>query len=140
MFVSDEDSFSPGSPPRRNQNTRVASLRRLKTLQVTRRSVLRVVRGAGEGTVLQLGEGPSLAGRSEVAELIIDDPAASRRHFEVAPSHGSYVLRDLGSTNGTQVNRVTVVECRLANGDIITVGETDVAFVEETAVASPNPS
>jgi pSer/pThr/pTyr-binding forkhead associated (FHA) protein len=125
---------------RQNQNTRVASLRRMETLQVVRRSVLRVVRGAGEGTIVPLGPETILAGRSELAALVIDDPAASRRHFEISPSHGSYVLRDLGSTNGTQVNRVTVLECRLANGDIITVGETDVAFVEETEIAAPNPN
>jgi diguanylate cyclase len=124
---------------RQNQNTRVASLRKMETIQVVRRSVLRVVRGAGEGTIVPLGAESVLAGRSELALLVIDDPAASRRHFEVSSSHGSYVLRDLGSTNGTQVNRVTVLECRLANGDIITVGETDVAFVEETEIASRHP-
>lgn len=126
-------------PSRRVQNTRVASLRKLKTLVVTRRSVLRVVRGAGEGLAIALGDGVFLAGRSESAQLVLDDPAASRRHFEVLPVQESYVIRDLGSTNGTQVNHVAIVECRLTNGDIITVGETDIAFVEETTFGSPDP-
>ena len=131
--------MSDESPSRRVQNTRVASLRKLKTLLVTRRSLLKVVRGVGEGMSLALGEGPFLAGRSETAQLVLDDPAASRRHFEVVPCNESYVVRDLGSTNGTQVNHVAIVECRLTNGDIITVGETDIAFVEETAFGSPDP-
>jgi pSer/pThr/pTyr-binding forkhead associated (FHA) protein len=115
----------------------VASVSRLPTLVVTRRCVLRVVRGVGLGKTLPLGDRRVLAGRGDDADLLIDDPAASRRHFEIGEQGGSYLLKDLRSTNGTQVNHVTVAECRLTNGDIITVGETDVGFFEETDVAPP---
>ncbi len=118
----------------KNENTRVASAKRMATLVVHRRSVLRVVRGEGAGTQLRLSDRLIRAGRSDEADLILDDPAASRNHFEVKPWGGGFVLQDLGSTNGTEVNRVPVMECRLSNGDIISVGETDVAFFEETQV------
>jgi pSer/pThr/pTyr-binding forkhead associated (FHA) protein len=117
-----------------NENTRVASAKRMATLVVHRRSVLRVVRGEGAGTQFRLSDRIIRAGRSDEADLILDDPAASRNHFEVKPWGGGFVLQDLGSTNGTEVNRVPVMECRLSNGDIITVGETDVAFFEEAQV------
>lgn len=118
----------------KNENTRVASAKRMATLVVRRRSVLRVVRGEGAGTQLSLADRIIRAGRSDHADLILDDPAASRDHFEVKPWGGGFVLQDLGSTNGTEVNHVPVMECRLSNGDIITVGETDVAFFEEAQV------
>ena len=123
----------------KKENTRIASVRRLDTLVVTRRSVLRVVRGEGAGTEVVLLDRAVQAGRSDDAHLILDDPAASRAHFEVKPWRGGYVLQDLGSTNGTEVNRVPVLECRLSNGDIISVGETDVAFFEEAQVQDPQP-
>lgn len=121
------------------EHTRVASLRRMSTLVVKRRSLLKVVRGEGAGTEVELDARAIRAGRSDDADLILDDPAASRQHFEVKPYRGGYVLQDLGSTNGTEVNRVPVLECRLSNGDIISVGETDVAFFEQTEVEEPPP-
>jgi len=119
------------------ERTRIASARKVETIVVRRRSVLRVVRGVGAGLELRLADDPIRAGRSDDADLILDDPAASRNHFEVTPYRGGYVLHDLGSTNGTEVNRVSVLECRLSNGDIITVGETDVGYFEETQVQQP---
>jgi pSer/pThr/pTyr-binding forkhead associated (FHA) protein len=123
----------------KKEHTKVASIRRSATLVVKRRSLLRVVRGEGVGTEIQLDALVIQAGRSDDADLILDDPAASRRHFEVLAYRGGYVLKDLGSTNGTEVNRVPVLECRLSNGDIISVGETDVAFFEQTEVEEPTP-
>lgn len=119
------------------EHTRVASVRRMATLVVRRRSSLRIIRGVGAGTDVLLESAAIRAGRSDEADLILDDLAASRQHFEVRPYHGGYVLQDLGSTNGTEVNRVAVMECRLSNGDIITVGGTDVAFMEQTEVETP---
>lgn len=121
------------------EHTRVGPARRNTTLVVRRRSLLRVVRGVGAGTEILLDNMAVRAGRADEADLILDDPAASRQHFEVCPYRGGYLVRDLGSTNGTEVNRVGVLECRLSNGDIITVGETDVAFFEKTEVQDPTP-
>ena len=120
------------------EKTRVTPVRSLSTLVVRHRCLLKVVRGAGQGTVVTLDHNVLNAGRSDEADLILDDPAASRHQFLVALRQGSYILRDLDSTNGTEVNHTPVVECRLSNGDIITVGETDVAFCEETQVEDPD--
>jgi len=110
---------------------------KLETIQVERKSVLRVLRGAGTGRTIRLGNSRMVAGRIEDADLLLDDPAASRRHFEVISLPTGYVVRDLDSTNGTSVNRVEIAECRLTNGDIITVGETDIGFFEETVISEP---
>ncbi len=114
----------------KNDKTQVSVARPMDTIVVKRRSRLRIVRGVGVGQEVDLEGRPVNAGRSDDADLILDDPAASRRHFVVKAAPGGHVLMDLGSTNGTQVNHTPVLECRLTNGDIITVGETDVAFYE----------
>ena len=53
---------------------------------------------------------------------------ASRRHAEIRRENGRYVLTDLGSTNGTQVNEATVSERALEEGDRITIGHTVLEF------------
>jgi pSer/pThr/pTyr-binding forkhead associated (FHA) protein len=121
----------------KNEKTQISLAKAMDTLVVKRRSLLRIVRGVGAGQEVSLDERPVSAGRSDDADLILDDPAASRKHFLVKAGQGGHVLHDLGSTNGTQVNHTPVIECRLTNGDIITVGETDVAFCEETDVEVP---
>ena len=120
-----------------NEKTQISLAKAMDTIVVKRRSLLRIVRGIGTGQVVTLDNHPVSAGRSDNADLILDDPAASRKHFVVKAGQGGYVLHDMGSTNGTQVNRTPVLECRLTNGDIVTVGETDVAFCEETDVEVP---
>jgi pSer/pThr/pTyr-binding forkhead associated (FHA) protein len=121
----------------KNEKTQISLAKALDTIVVKRRSLLRIVRGVGAGSEITLDDRPVHAGRSDDADLILDDPAASRKHFAVKAGQGGHVLHDMGSTNGTQVNHTPVLECRLTNGDIITVGETDVAFCEETDVEVP---
>ena len=51
-----------------------------------------------------IGAQGAVLGRSRDADVVIDDPNVSRRHAEVRPSGGSWIVRDLGSTNGVKVN------------------------------------
>lgn len=70
-------------------------------------------------------------GRDESAELALRDGSISRRHclIEVDAETGRYVLRDLGSTNGTRVNGSRVAGAvPLAEGDKIFLGTTVVKF------------
>src|SRR6266545_4416117 len=47
---------------------------------------------------------PFLIGRDPGCQLRVDDPKVSRRHAEVAWTEGGWVLRDLGSSNGTYLD------------------------------------
>ena len=59
----------------------------------------------------------------------LNDQNVSRRHAEIAPGRGAYVVRDLGSTNGTMVNGTRIGgEQRLSDGDILSFGSTYVRF------------
>ena len=119
---------------KRRETTEVLEVPDTESLVVRHTIRLKVVRGPGAGKIIELKHKPVRAGRDDDVDLYLDDPAASRKHFEVAPERGEFILRDLGSTNGTRLNKVPMLECRLSNGDIISVGQIDVAFVEELEV------
>lgn len=91
------------------------------------RARLVIVGGEDVGQCFPLVDGAVL-GRGEVAVRIISDEV-SRRHAEVRLSAGRWVVRDLGSTNGTWVNGVLVEgEQVLAEGDKIQLGTTILRF------------
>ena len=67
-------------------------------------------------------------GRSRECDLSVTDGNASRRHAEISQEGSVYVLVDLGSTNGTELNGKRVTRHELADGDRITIGATDLVF------------
>ncbi len=93
------------------------------------------VGGSGAGSLLlptgdrvTLRDRVILIGRSPECTVVLQDHNASRRHAEVRPRGTGYVVRDLGSTNGTQVNGVRVTEQPLNDGDELTFGGTSLRF------------
>jgi len=80
------------------------------------------------GERITLAEKPVLIGRLPECEITLADPNVSRRHAEVRPFGTGFLVVDLGSTNGTKVNGMTVSERQLQDGDSITVGATRLRF------------
>jgi hypothetical protein len=76
-----------------------------------------------------LGSAGAVLGRSREADVIVEDPNVSRRHAEVRPSGGSWIVRDLGSTNGVKVNGRRIQGPQsLKRGDVIELGTARVTF------------
>jgi hypothetical protein len=78
-----------------------------------------------------LGSGGATLGRSREADIVLDDANVSRKHAEVRPSGGSWIVRDLGSTNGIKVNGRRVDPARpqsLKPGDVIELGTSRASF------------
>jgi sigma-B regulation protein RsbU (phosphoserine phosphatase) len=94
---------------------------------------LRVVKESGVELVELTG--PVMrAGRAVSNDLRLDDPAASREHFELRRVGNGYFIRDLGSRNGTLVNGVPLrQELMLLPGDEVTVGRTRFTLVERAS-------
>ena len=67
-------------------------------------------------------------GRSRECDLRVADGNASRRHAEVVQDGAAYVVVDLGSTNGTELNGRRITREVLSDGDCITIGATDLVF------------
>lgn len=74
-----------------------------------------------------MGEAVTI-GRLPECTVQLNDPNASRRHAQVRRQGESYVVVDLGSTNGTKVNGVPVRQHRLVEGDAITIGMSTLRF------------
>jgi DNA-binding NtrC family response regulator len=89
--------------------------------------LLVVLEGADRGLIFNL-DGTSqprmLVGQSAACSIQLSDPLVSRRHAALDLEPRGLRLTDLGSTNGTTVNGVSVVEAVLRGGEILKVGHT----------------
>jgi len=90
---------------------------------------------------VRLGEGASVTiGRQAECEFNLRCDDVSRRHAEVSAEAGAFVLRDLGSTNGTFVNGQPLEgECELSGGDRIEIGSSTISFCTVDAGVAPDP-
>ena len=69
-----------------------------------------VTGGALAGTTVTLGDAPVTIGRAPDSTLVLADDFASARHARLAPRDGEWYVEDLGSTNGTYLDRSKVTE------------------------------
>src|SRR5262245_37768021 len=91
---------------------------------------LRVEKGNDQGRAITLSSGGTYVLGREGADVAIDDTKVSRRHAEISLlGPEAYFLRDLASTNGTFLNGKRVHDRqRIADGDIIRIGDTTLMF------------
>ncbi|AKN17449.1 adenylate cyclase [Mycobacterium haemophilum DSM 44634] len=82
---------------------------------------------------------PTSVGRGPDNMLWLDDPGLSRRHCEFRRSGPNWLLRDLGSFNGSFVNSLLVTEHTLRSGDRIQLGSTVLYFAPDDGPPSPAP-
>jgi hypothetical protein len=80
------------------------------------------------GRTYELTGARTVLGRSKHCDLQVPDLNVSRRHAEVRREGSAFVLADLGSTNGTFLNGRRVERAPLEDGDVITLGSTEVVF------------
>ncbi len=80
------------------------------------------------GTRIELTGEPIVIGRMPECDVVLSDSNVSRRHAELRRNGDNTFITDLGSTNGTKVNGVSVHEQMLTSGDQITVGSTTIIF------------
>jgi len=97
---------------------------------------LLVLQGPDKGRRFELPDAPALVGR-ESRQIPLSDNTVSRRHCELVPENGQWVVRDLGSANGTYVNGVKVGRGPqvLKLGDQIRVGRTLMVFGAQPGVS-----
>ena len=90
-----------------------------------------VVRSGGGmgGQSFQPGEGRTLIGRSPECDVFLDDVTVSRRHAELLREGETFSIRDLGSLNGTYVNRKRIESAVLEDDDEVQVGKYRLTFL-----------
>ena len=91
-------------------------------------AALVVIYGKDLGRKYRLGES-TVIGRSVKCDIQISEESVSRNHCLIRQVGRSYVIRDLGSTNGTYVNDEPIDEAILRDGDLIKIGSTILKFI-----------
>jgi FHA domain/zinc-ribbon domain len=101
----------------------------LSTLGITGPAL--VVRSGGgiAGQPFQPGEGRTLVGRSPECDIFLDDVTVSRRHAEILREGDEFTIRDLGSLNGTYVNRKRIESTTLQDDDEVQIGKYRLTFL-----------
>lgn len=84
---------------------------------------LYVEKGPGAGQLIPVKQGPLIIGRASACDLRLQHPSISRRHAQLMRQGERFVLRDLGSQNGTFVNRIKIsADQELVIGDELSLG------------------
>ncbi|MGN6106952.1 MAG: sigma 54-interacting transcriptional regulator [Kofleriaceae bacterium] len=107
--------------------TWVTSFQGLPRTVNVRRCRLEVVAGPDSGKVVELAQPTILIGRTG-ADLNLTDPKVSGLHAELRLQSDGYRVRDLGSTNGTHVRGVRIVDGFVAPGATIQIGKSAIVF------------
>jgi hypothetical protein len=82
-----------------------------------------------DGRRLVVGPAGVTLGRSRECDIVLQDPNVSRKHAEIRPHGGSWVVSDLGSTNGSRINGRAVQGSEVVkSGDEIELGSTRLTF------------
>lgn len=103
-------------------------------------ATLLVLQGPDKGRTFRTLNEPAILGR-QAEQIPLTDRTVSRRHAELHPDNGSWVLHDLKSANGTYVNGVRVREpVRLKHGDQIKIGTTLIVYSGDQSVAGVRPT
>lgn len=92
-------------------------------------ALLVVKRGPNAGSRFLLDQPTTSAGRHPDSDIFLDDVTVSRRHAEFRSDGGEFQVVDVGSLNGTYVNREPVDSATLANGDEVQIGKFRLVFL-----------
>jgi len=91
--------------------------------------MLVVTRGPNSGSKFALDEPLITAGRHPDSMIFLDDITVSRRHAEVRQTEDGYHVADVGSLNGTYLNRQRVEDAALHDGDELQIGTFKLLFI-----------
>ena len=91
-------------------------------------ALLVVQRGPNAGSKFLIDKDVTTAGRHPESDIFLDDVTVSRRHAEFHRRDSSFFVRDVGSLNGTYVNRQRVEVAQLATGDELQIGKFKLTF------------
>ena len=91
-------------------------------------ALLVVLRGPNTGARFLLDDDEVMSGRHPDSDIVLDDVTVSRKHAIFRRTPQGFVVRDVGSLNGTYVNRELVDEVTLTTGDEVQIGKFRLVF------------
>jgi pSer/pThr/pTyr-binding forkhead associated (FHA) protein len=96
-------------------------------------ALLVVRRGPNAGSRFGLDVDLVTAGRHPESDIFLDDVTVSRRHAQFVRIEGGYLVKDVGSLNGTYVNRQRIDEAVLSGGDEVQIGKYRLVYLSGPA-------
>jgi hypothetical protein len=127
----EQEAEQPGPPQEESGRTMIYSTagRVAEPLEERARARQHTALLLVDGKRLVVGPTGATIGRSRQCDVVLDDPNVSREHAEIRPRGGSWVLTDLGSTNGSSINhrRINGPEV-IKPGDEIEIGTSLIRF------------
>ena len=100
------------------------------------KAIVVIRKGPDAGTRFTLDKDVVTCGRKPDSDIFLDDVTVSRKHAEIRRGDNGFSLADVGSLNGTFVNRNRVETSPLSNGDEIQIGKFRLVFFTEGAPAA----
>ena len=92
-------------------------------------ALLVVKRGPNAGSRFLLDQDVTTAGRHPESDIFLDDVTVSRRHAEFRREGSGYTVHDVGSLNGTYVNRERIDAAPLSGGDEVQIGKFRLVYL-----------
>ena len=92
-------------------------------------ALLVVKRGPNAGSRFLLDQDVTTAGRHPDSDIFLDDVTVSRRHAEFRREGSGYTVHDVGSLNGTYVNRERIDAAPLSGGDEVQIGKFRLVYL-----------
>lgn len=102
-----------------------------------RKMCLAVAQGPSAGTWVTIDKDLFTVGKAPSCDLILPDPTVSRRHLCIERHGDAFVIRDMGSTNGTAVDGTWVKVAFLTPGARVTAGNVEMVF--QPVYEAPGP-
>jgi hypothetical protein len=125
-----EEGKKPGDTTEVDQVDAAGDLKAVDLEEVTHEGATIVIRSGGgrSGEAFNVTGERMTIGRSPEAEIFLDDVTVSRRHAEFRRSGVGYTVSDVGSLNGTYVNRDRIDSVELNDGDEVQIGKYRLVF------------
>ncbi len=89
---------------------------------------LKIISGPEEGSEFSFERVQITIGRTIDNDVVLPDPGISRQHFSIRDKGGAFIIKDLGSSNGTLLNGKKIEEEVIKTGDVITAGGARIRF------------
>jgi adenylate cyclase len=99
-----------------------------------------IVKSGGTTREIQLVKENFSIGRTPENDLEVKDTLISRKHSSIVRKGDRFVLYDLGSSNGTFVNRQKIEMKLLDNGDVIRIGDTEITYRDDKSKEPTRPT
>jgi pSer/pThr/pTyr-binding forkhead associated (FHA) protein len=130
-FLGDQTETKSGDTTEVYQVDETGELRPVDLDEMTHEGATLVIRSGGgrAGEAFNLGPERNTIGRSPDAEVFLDDVTVSRNHALVVRRRDGFYVDDLGSLNGTYVNRRRIESHKLQDGDELQVGKYKLTYL-----------